>query len=61
MQKNLLKCVENSKLTGDDFNQLYKKKRKMPKVQNCDAMKKNMLSSGKVKKNMFKVYHFDSP
>ena len=57
LQYNLDQTVEHERFKGDDFSELYKKRRAKDRVANTHGIKGSMMSSGSLKKNTFKVYH----
>ena len=51
--------MNNQRLTGSNFNELYVNKRSLNRVPNHEGIKKIRVSSGSVRKNTVKVYHYE--
>ena len=59
LQQALFRTTDNERLKGENFDEIYRKKRQRERVSNHEGIKKVMVVNGQVKKNTFKVYHFE--
>ena len=59
LEQNLVKSIEGRKLKGDNFNELYHKKRSLERVANHEGIKKTSVARGNLRKNIMKAYHYE--
>ena len=58
LQAGLMQTTQSDNFKGENFKELYALRRLRQRVANHEGIKKLNLTSGDVKKNAFKIYHY---